>query len=235
MQDRYAGDIGDYVKFALLRALGAGERLAVAWYLHPDEGHNGDGRHLTYLDCPEHWRGLDPDLFDALAATSRRERSVAALVRVGVLPGATFSGEVLASRALPAQERCGWRAGWFERTLGGLEGATLAFADPDNGLVDNAPHRRRQPKFGKQMPLAEALAMAEGRTAVIYHHNTRMAGGHDREVALWRERLGPNTLAVRSRAWSCRTFFIVNPSLAIAERAREFCARWARHKVRLDC
>ena len=38
MQDRYAGDVGDYVKFALLRHFATDHRLGVAWYLYPDEG-----------------------------------------------------------------------------------------------------------------------------------------------------------------------------------------------------
>ena len=33
MQDRYTGDIGDFAKYGLLRALEAGHRLGVAWYL----------------------------------------------------------------------------------------------------------------------------------------------------------------------------------------------------------
>lgn len=36
MQNRYTGDIGDYVKYALLRALIKGHRLDVAWYLSPN-------------------------------------------------------------------------------------------------------------------------------------------------------------------------------------------------------
>jgi hypothetical protein len=46
MQDRYAGDIGDFVKLAILRALAPGWHLGVAWWLYPDESHNGDGRHI---------------------------------------------------------------------------------------------------------------------------------------------------------------------------------------------
>ena len=33
MQNRYVGDIGDYVKYGLLRALADGRQLGVAWYL----------------------------------------------------------------------------------------------------------------------------------------------------------------------------------------------------------
>jgi hypothetical protein len=56
MQDRYVGDAGDYAKYALLNALAGDERaplhLGVLWYLFPDEGHNGDGRHIAYLQQP---------------------------------------------------------------------------------------------------------------------------------------------------------------------------------------
>ena len=36
MQDRYAGDVGDFVKYGLLRAIREGKRLGIAWYLHPN-------------------------------------------------------------------------------------------------------------------------------------------------------------------------------------------------------
>ena len=35
MQDRYVGDIGDFVKYALLRVVTGESKLGVAWYLHP--------------------------------------------------------------------------------------------------------------------------------------------------------------------------------------------------------
>ena len=43
MQNRYVGDIGDYLKLGILRALSPGYRLGVAWWLFPDEAHNGMG------------------------------------------------------------------------------------------------------------------------------------------------------------------------------------------------
>ena len=66
MQNRYVGDIGDYLKLAILRALSTGHRLGIAWWLYPDENHNSDGRLIAYLNRPEKWRHYDPDLFDAL-------------------------------------------------------------------------------------------------------------------------------------------------------------------------
>jgi hypothetical protein len=35
MQNRYVGDIGDYLKLGILRALSRGHRLGVAWWLYP--------------------------------------------------------------------------------------------------------------------------------------------------------------------------------------------------------
>ena len=84
------------------------------------------------------------------------------------------------------------------------------------------------------MPLSEALALADGRQAVIYHHNTRYPGGHDLEVAAWRNALGHETIAVRANDFSCRTFFILNTSADLRGRAAAFCERWAGHNVRLD-
>src|SRR3954452_15801693 len=66
MQNRYVGDIGDYLKLGILRALSPGYHLGVAWWLFPDEAHNRDGRHIRYLSRPDRWRHFDPDLFDTL-------------------------------------------------------------------------------------------------------------------------------------------------------------------------
>src|SRR5829696_4979011 len=49
MQDRYVGDVGDFGKYGLLRTLGAGLSLGVVWYLVPNESHNADGKHTSYL------------------------------------------------------------------------------------------------------------------------------------------------------------------------------------------
>jgi hypothetical protein len=80
MQNRYVGDIGDYLKLSILRTLSPGYRLGVAWWLFPDEAHNGDGRHVGYLNRPDQWRHFDPKLFDALRrVVSSGQRNVRAL------------------------------------------------------------------------------------------------------------------------------------------------------------
>ena len=99
MQNRYTGDIGDYVKYGLLRALVEGRRLGVAWYLFPDKGNTGDGRHIEYLQSPDCWRSRDPDLFDTLKRIVEEiGRSVDAVEASGTLMGAKFSNEILSAR-----------------------------------------------------------------------------------------------------------------------------------------
>jgi hypothetical protein len=100
MQHHYTGDVGDYVKFALLRKLSVGRRLGIAWYLHPDESR--DGGHIHYLNDPDRWRHLDWWLFDALRQIVDRERSIHALEAAGIIK-ANFSGQMLTSAELPAR------------------------------------------------------------------------------------------------------------------------------------
>lgn len=231
MQDRYAGDVGDYVKLALLRALSPGRRLGIAWYLHPNEGHNEDGKHTSYLEEPELWRDLDPQLFDGLRILVQGKRSVFELERMGFLQGIYHRVPVVIDR--PENGHDEYRRQWFQGVCATLKDCDLIFADPDNGLVDDARERRNRKNFGKRVPVSETRMLAQNRTVVVYHHNSRFRGGHDAEVDHWISELGLDALAVRATAYTCRTFFILNPDEEIKERVRSFCYRWRNAKVRL--
>jgi hypothetical protein len=231
MQDRYAGDVGDFVKLGLLRAISPGRRLGVAWYRFPDEGHNGDGRHISYLEHPHEYEALDPRLFHHLRDVVSRERSIASLFPV--LEAATSADESLDVAGVAARARRKWRRRWFSDVLDKLSGCDLVFADPDNGIIDDEDKRKSSSKFGKQIPLEEVRALASGRCAVIYHHNTRRPGGHDAEVDFWLAEIGLPGFAVRATRYSPRTFFVLNPDENIRERATAFCTRWSGMKVRI--
>ena len=231
MQDRYAGDVGDFVKLGLLRALSPGRRVGVAWYRYPDERHNGDGRHIAYLDQPQRYKCLDPALFSHLRNMTKDARSINSLLPV--LGGAISSDESVDSSMISPRERRSWRTAWFKRVVDSLSPCDLVFADPDNGIIDDADWRRGRAKFGKQMPLSEVQELAEGRCALIYHHNTRRRGGHDAEVDHWLGEVGMPGLAVRATAYSPRTFFVLNPIEEIEARIEEFCQKWAVLKVHL--
>ena len=232
MQDRYAGDIGDFVKLGLLRALSPGRKLGIAWYRYPDEGHNGDGRHIDYLnDRNGIVSRLDPDLFSHLKNVVQAERSISSLLPA--LSAVVSSDMALDVTGVPSNKRRAWRSEWFENVLGDLAECDLIFADPDNGFTDDDDRRKGRSTFGKQIPLSEVHRLAEGRTAVIYHHNTRRVGGHDAEVDHWISCINAPTLAVRAKAYNCRTFFIINPDDEIADRVRDFCRRWEPLRVSL--
>src|SRR5262245_23607340 len=94
MQDRYVADIGDFGKYGLLRALvsprGTSKSLtlAILWYLVPDESHNNDGRHITYLNTGSNdgFAVCDQRLFEKLREIARVARNVHAVEQGGVLP-----------------------------------------------------------------------------------------------------------------------------------------------------
>lgn len=174
MQDRYAGDVGDFVKLGLLRALSPGHRMGIAWYRFLDESHNGDGRHISYLNHPDRFAALDPVLFEHLRNVVRDVRLISSLMPM--LKDAVSSDEALDVASVPNRHRRPWRREWFSRVMKDLEGCDLVFADPDNGIVDDTESRKGSAKFGKQISMAEVRALAENRCAVIYHHNTRRPG-----------------------------------------------------------
>lgn len=228
MQDRYTGDIGDYVKYGLLRALVEDYTLGVAWYLFPDEGHNEDGRHIAYLNSPEPWRHRDPKLFDGLRRiVVGGQRKVLSIESSGLLGGAKFASQPLSFDGVSVADRRELRQRWFSSVLEKLSGCGVVFADPDNGLCEDSRFSYSRIKDWKRLPLCEALALAQGRTGIFYHHNSRRKGGHLGEIEYWIGQLGKGTLALRWRAFSNRTFFIVNPSPIIAERLKTFVKAWS--------
>jgi hypothetical protein len=79
-----AGDVGDVIKFAFLRAPAGKDRtLGVAWYFAPNHDGRSQGRRLEWRDKVA-WQTLDEELYTGLATLP--ERSVAALEQVVVWP-----------------------------------------------------------------------------------------------------------------------------------------------------
>lgn len=192
MQNRYAGDLGDFLKFGLLRQLCAGDdsapalKLGVVWYLVKDESHNDDGKHIAYLRedyaGAKAFRSLDPDLYDCLAGVVQSgRRSTAALEAEGVLPvGAkTYSEPLDFGRVLSGgvAERLRYRDAWLQGALEATSGCELIFADPDNGIrkVGHTVVRTRTNAV-KHAYLDELAAFAaRGQSLVVYHHADRSA------------------------------------------------------------
>ena len=190
VQDRYAGDVGDFLKLGLLRRLSSSRagcsplRLGVVWYRVEDEVHNADGKHVAYLSqgspIGRSLRRLDPDLYERLRGVVHSgTRSVAALESAGVLPTESpcFS-EALGFGHLPPSakaQRVAWRKDWLSRALAVTEDCDVVFVDPDNGVRRSdhgAPSHRS--KTEKHAYLDELRQFTErGQSIVAYHHADR--------------------------------------------------------------
>lgn len=227
MQDRYVGDIGDYFKYGLLRALSPGRRLGVAWYAFPDEDHNADGKHISYLEDAARWKGSDPALFDELKAiVDAKRRSINSIEQSGILGEAAFHSTLLECEESSFAVREEWRRRWFNSVLEHLKYSDLVFIDPDNGICADNQFRYSARKNWKRIPESEVTALSENRTSILYHHNSRFKGGHYLEVQHWMRRISGCTYAVRWRAGTGRTFFIINPRDEDLGVIQELVSRW---------
>ena len=172
MQNRYTGDIGDFSKLGLLRALrSAGLSVGLNWYLTPDETHNGDGRHVRYLDQDE-YRACDPELWSELGALVRSGKREVRYMESDDILQATFFSDCLDFRGKRKVDRTEIRAKWFSKSLAAMAGRDVVCVDPDNGLV--VPSALGRPKENKYV-LPEELAgyYAQGSTVVYYQHKAR--------------------------------------------------------------
>ena len=141
MKNQYFGDINDFKKYGLMRALSNGGQIktAVCWMLTPDDG-RGDGSRIGYLSQPEEWRDLDPQLFDHLEGVvlHRGLRDVAEIENSTVLPSCSFF-----SRPVPDDREA--RAVYHEGAIDSARGCDLVFFDPDNGIeVGSTKYGRKE-------------------------------------------------------------------------------------------
>lgn len=130
MKNQYFGDINDYRKYGLLRALLAPSdlRLLVAWMLTRDDGRT-DGRSTGYVTQPAIWERFDSELFTALRGflASDQERRVDLIEGTSLLPRAQFFADLVPNRRNA-------REGWSQALSDAACGYDLVFLDPDNGL-----------------------------------------------------------------------------------------------------
>ena len=194
MQHRYVGDVGDFGKYGLLRILCGlnGQkplRLGVVWYLFPDESHNDDGKHLSYLlEKPSSYKqfkicdellhsGLKQHLSDAFGNVVMEKRHLNTIEMSGLLPKETcFYSEPLSfqpNESYPARIRK--RAAWIDGALKAVADAEVVFLDPDNGIECKSVSMTasKGPKYTYWDDI-EAFVKRE-QSLVIYHHMNHSA------------------------------------------------------------
>lgn len=150
MRDQYAGDVSDFLKYALLRELSNdGRSLGVAWYYNAAHDGRADGCHVEYLE-DKGWAALDEPLWHALKELP--DRSIAAIEALPIWPsGTVFHGAPVPPKPL--------RAAWASAMCCQLADCDLVFVDPDNGLGRLTP---------RHATLEEIKALRRpGRTIVL--------------------------------------------------------------------
>ena len=236
MQDRYAGDVGDFITFGLLRHLHESSRRAlrigINWYLTPDEAHNGDGKHVGYLSSGNRWHTAlntcDPELMRCMQQVVAGGRSVSAVEASGALPA-----DLVYRKRLHATFTSTDRRLWHAHALEQLAGADVVFADPDNGIRSTGPG-----PTAHKYALVEELAdfARRGQSLIVYQHADRSAEARSQARASL-QRLAsrvdqPAVGAIIGRRGSCR-FFLVTAAEdhreSLADGLASFAARWTPH------
>jgi len=169
MKNQYFGDINDYRKFGLIRALtGYGELSSgICWMLTEDDS-RPDGGKLDYLLKPDTWRGYDGELFEALreAVVIQGERSVQGADKRNIVPGGEYYETILTDDRV---ERSHFFAQFFQRS----QGKDLLFFDPDNGMeIKSVPPGKKN--SSKYLYWQELEGIHElGASVLIYQHFPR--------------------------------------------------------------
>jgi hypothetical protein len=255
MQNRYVGDIGDFGKYGLLRALCDGSpslKLGVVWYLYnPRDERTDDGKHTAYLDWEkpkptkqnlDRFASCDGDLYPKLRKlVQNKDRNVSAIVRNGVLPSGTvfYDKPLTFDNVSPSAktEREQLRNRWLEDAVRKMQGRDLVFLDPDNGLEvrSTSPCSKRGPKY---VFLTEIkLYLERNQSVVIYQHLSRQGTATEqvrrRRKQLWKLPGVFDIFALRYHRGTGRVFFVLasrkHSKILRAQTDRLLEGLWAKH------
>lgn len=171
MQDRYAGDVGDFGKIGMLRQIAeSGLKIGVNWYLtyKPEEHINADGKYIGYLNDVT-FKGCDDELLKSLYTITNGTRSIAALENANLIPNATYYKE----RLKPGGDKDFIRLIWYRKSLETLLEADIIFCDPDNGLIVKSVSQNSN-KSDKYIISDELISYYQaGKSLIFYNHRCR--------------------------------------------------------------
>lgn len=168
MKNQYFGDINDFSKYGLLRALKHAQplKLGVYWMLTPDDG-TAEGGKVEYLNKRE-FRSRDPELFDWLSTTVvlRGMRNVKELEASSLLGDTLFFSETVSDNAAE-------RKACLNRCSELFADRELIFFDPDNGLeVSSVPRGRMD--SSKYLYWDELVSFFQrGASLLVFQHFSR--------------------------------------------------------------
>ena len=215
MQNRYVGDLGDFGKFGLLKAL-RGEpadlRLGVVWYLNNPREDNADGKHVRYLSNNKdaaQFTDCDSRLYSVLGeVVATKQRSVQVLRERRVLgEGVTFFEKLV-------PEDGSLRAPWVDEALHATEASDVVFLDPDNGLAPKSVPMT-SPDAKKYVYLREISEfLGREQSVVVYHHLGRLTKADEQirtQIEVIDRDLRPSggTIGVSYHRGTARAYFIL--------------------------
>ena len=170
MKNQYVGDIGDYTKFGILRAIeDVGLTVGINWYLTPNDNRS-DGNHTEYLkskpDTPD--MALHSILKEIVTADLRL---VSELENRKLLKKAVYFNEALDFSN--SMDRKSFRNLWHSRALHTLRSQDVIFLDPDNGLEVKSrnPYSINGNRFATYQEAAEYYQT--DASIVVYNHRDR--------------------------------------------------------------
>jgi len=220
MQDRYAGDVGDFGKLGLLQELEhIGFSIGVNWYkalpaneLDQDGNFkNKDGKHRikpVYYPCDEILSKKLLEIFDS------DDRSIQKLEDAGLLDRAVYYNKIVSTTD---------RGTWHTDALKALEGCDLVFLDPDNGLQVKSVGERseKSTKYVLDRELSDYLH--RGQSVVLYNHRPRKK--FDDYLDDFRERFaemddvkGKHIVVMSFHKGSTRDYFLIAANKRHAEK-----------------
>ena len=235
MRDAYVGNLGDFAKYSLLRALtGRPDRpedalpLHVVWFrVFDDMGPvPSKDRGWSYLDDGLRVRACDPGLFECLKQFGRpEERSLDRVQCSGILPhGTHYHSERVPDSHHPSDRHAARRV-WTSRMVSEVasQPCRIVFLDPDVGLAPASQENRASPRHVYPSEVNQLLErMDSGGTLVVFQSLVRDPRGtrlHSWTDANWYESERPTVVEFKPPHWkkAQHAFVIFRPE-AVQER-----------------
>ena len=180
MRDAYVGNLGDFAKYSLLRALtGRPEKSEQPLPLHtvwfrvrndmPPEPSTGRG--WDYLRHPDRFKVCDRRLFECLTGFGRpEERSLDRVRRSDILPPGTRFRPEKVPDCYHARDRRAAREAWTREMVSKVasQPCRIVFLDPDVGLAPTSLETRASPRHVYPCEVNRFLESDPDWTLVVY-------------------------------------------------------------------
>ena len=239
MQDRFVGDIGDFGKYGLLRALTGiwpplppEDRLSlgVVWYRNEDtKGGPSKRKNTEYLFDPHSpiFREYDHQLHDILKEIVSSSPSLEAVESSFILgEDSCFYEEIVPQNTVARKD-------WAKKSQEITREMKVIFLDPDTGIAPSSVKMgtKKSLKYIFPEEILPFLSPERNQTIIIYQHYARDQKGRENQMFLWKTAIEGFYRIPRILATSQRAFIILpTPDHAanIDKRLHNLTNRWGR-------